>query len=638
MAITVERMVAVLEARMDQFDKSVAKSRAQAVGDFQAITTAGDKMEASIARLGVSGKKGFDNMSKSMNSIQGQTGNLAAQFNDIGVQLAGGQSPFLIALQQGTQITQVLGQAGARGAVSALGGAFMSMLNPVSLATIAAITLGGTMIQYFSSLISEGEKSEETLEKQAALIKSVSEKWGEAYPAIKAYNDQIQRAREQADLLAAIDIVKQDQLKDVPALLEQMSIEMADFVSQLQLAGEEDEQIINLQNAINSAAEKMREGKDASGELNAAMDILKGGIENTANPAVQSMIELLGTLAAVSQTTAQAVASVVNSAAKVQEQLQNTIQGATFRDKDGKTRLTSEFTPVSTPGSPENRPLVELEGLPGSDKRPVGSKADPFRSAADSLAERTKALEAQRAAQASINPLVNDYGYALEKAKAKQDLLAAAEKAGKEITPQLAAEIDKVSEAYARTSVELAKLSEAHKEAREAIQFQKDILNGALSDMRSALEDGKLTWEDLGNVALNVLNKIADKLQSMMVDQLFSSGLGGLFGGILGGGFQANTTLGGFLGAGAASGAKVMSSAPKLPAAASMAKSSNVHVTVGVSADNNGNLKPFVEKVANGAAGKAYAASTEQFNTWRKAGLNDDVGKMMRSPRIKGRG
>ena len=61
---------------------------------------------------------------RKINSMQGATGNLAAQMNDIGVQLAGGQSPFLIALQQGSQINQVLGGAGAKGAVSALAGAF----------------------------------------------------------------------------------------------------------------------------------------------------------------------------------------------------------------------------------------------------------------------------------------------------------------------------------------------------------------------------------------------------------------------------------------------------------------------------------------------------------------------------------
>ena len=109
--------------------------------------------------------------------LRGQTGNLAAQFQDIGVQLAGGQSPFLIALQQGGQISQVLGPAGARGAVAALAGAFAALVSPVSLATIGIIAAGGAAIQYFSTL-GDGEKSAEELQKQADRIGQVGKAVG----------------------------------------------------------------------------------------------------------------------------------------------------------------------------------------------------------------------------------------------------------------------------------------------------------------------------------------------------------------------------------------------------------------------------------------------------------------------------
>ena len=127
MAITVERMVAVLEARLDKFEKGVEKARKQAGGDFNAITTAGTNMEKSLSGLAANsnrafgnGGKGADKFQKSVQGARVETSNLAAQLNDIGVQLAGGQNPFLIAIQQGSQSNQVLGQAGARGAVAAL--------------------------------------------------------------------------------------------------------------------------------------------------------------------------------------------------------------------------------------------------------------------------------------------------------------------------------------------------------------------------------------------------------------------------------------------------------------------------------------------------------------------------------------
>ena len=89
---------------------------------------------------------------KAGTSIKGagaHTANLAAQFNDIGVQLAAGQSPLILAVQQGTQINQVLAQMGQRGgALKALGAAFTSIVSPVSLLTIGLIAGGAALAQW----------------------------------------------------------------------------------------------------------------------------------------------------------------------------------------------------------------------------------------------------------------------------------------------------------------------------------------------------------------------------------------------------------------------------------------------------------------------------------------------------------
>ncbi|MFV0303557.1 MAG: phage tail length tape measure family protein, partial [Paracoccus sp. (in: a-proteobacteria)] len=77
---------------------------------------------------------------RDMRSAAGANANLVSQFNDIGVMLAAGQNPLQLALQQGTQISQVLTQMGGGvGALRALGSAFVGMLNPISLATIGVI-------------------------------------------------------------------------------------------------------------------------------------------------------------------------------------------------------------------------------------------------------------------------------------------------------------------------------------------------------------------------------------------------------------------------------------------------------------------------------------------------------------------
>ncbi|GGO50297.1 Lambda phage tail tape-measure protein (Tape_meas_lam_C) [Roseovarius pacificus] len=82
------------------------------------------------------------------------TANMAAQFNDIGVMLAAGQSPLLLAVQQGTQVSQVLNMMGNRASILAtLKSGFLSMVSPVSLVTVGVIALGAAIIQHIGSAI-----------------------------------------------------------------------------------------------------------------------------------------------------------------------------------------------------------------------------------------------------------------------------------------------------------------------------------------------------------------------------------------------------------------------------------------------------------------------------------------------------
>lgn len=66
-------------------------------------------VDNSVANAFTKAPKKIDDVAKSLGAAKFQTANLAAQFQDIAVQLQGGQSPFTVALQQGTQISQVLG-------------------------------------------------------------------------------------------------------------------------------------------------------------------------------------------------------------------------------------------------------------------------------------------------------------------------------------------------------------------------------------------------------------------------------------------------------------------------------------------------------------------------------------------------
>lgn len=108
-----------------------------------------------------------------MRSATAHTANLGAQFNDIGVMLASGQSPLMLAVQQGTQINQVLGQVGTTGRdrLRALGAAFMSVVSPVNLATIGIIAGGAALLQWGIRALSAGSSAED-LQKQLESLSS----------------------------------------------------------------------------------------------------------------------------------------------------------------------------------------------------------------------------------------------------------------------------------------------------------------------------------------------------------------------------------------------------------------------------------------------------------------------------------
>ncbi len=199
---------------------------------------------------------------------------------------------------------------------------------------------------------------------------------------------------------------------------------------------------------------------------------------------------------------------------------------------------------VKAPVSIED-PGLKVDGKGDSKKR---RRQDDYASETQQIIAHTAALVAETEAQRQLNPLINDYGYAVEKARATRELLTAAEEAGKTVTPALRTEIENLAEQYAVATVEAAQLAEAQGKMLDDMEFRKGVMGDALTDLRSALADGKLEFKELGDIALSVLDKIIDKIQNELLDALFKMNGGGggtgilgsivgaIFGGVRGGG------------------------------------------------------------------------------------------------------
>ncbi len=114
----------VITAEANQAIQEFNRLRTEATGSLQQIAAAGNQ----INRTGVSAAQTAQALRQ-----------VPAQFTDIVVSLQAGQSPLTVALQQGGQLRDMFGSAGA--AARGLGGYVLGLINPYTVATAAAVGL-----------------------------------------------------------------------------------------------------------------------------------------------------------------------------------------------------------------------------------------------------------------------------------------------------------------------------------------------------------------------------------------------------------------------------------------------------------------------------------------------------------------
>lgn len=181
-----------------------------------AVTAAGnlDKMTAASKRAETGSKRVISTSSalgRSMAANSSQVANLGAQFNDIGVQLAAGQNPFQLAIQQGTQVNQVLAQlGGGTNSLRALGAGFASIISPMSLATIGIIAGGAALVGVAREAFGASEEAKAFAES----MKAVEENTRDAKLELEAFQlglantDQVLIQREINSLLVQREAVQ----------------------------------------------------------------------------------------------------------------------------------------------------------------------------------------------------------------------------------------------------------------------------------------------------------------------------------------------------------------------------------------------------------------------------------------------
>ncbi|CDZ60320.1 Phage tape measure protein [Neorhizobium galegae bv. orientalis] len=230
----------------------------------------------------------------------------------------------------------------------------------------------------------------------------------------------------------------------------------------------------------------------------------------------------------------------------------------------------NRFPPVAAPpGTVNPITLADPKYKPPATSKSGGAGGKGSKGESDyareieQIKERTLALQAETAAQATVNPLLDDYGFASERASAAHDLLTAAQKSGlaagkelKDVTQLLSGNFEGLSPAareqaeamlglangYATASAEAEKLAEKQANIRQAADDFKSTAKSTLSGFISDMRQGKSAAEALEGALDKVIDKLIDVALNSAFDSKSGGGLSSIFSSLFGGGGSAMPT------------------------------------------------------------------------------------------------
>lgn len=165
---------AAMSARqLAQAQRDVAKHFTNTATNAKTMNAAMRQTQTATAALG-----------GSMKTSAAHSTNLLFQFQDIGMMLASGQNPLMLAMQQGTQVAGVFHQMKASGqsAFSGIKAGLMGLVSPTSLLTVGIIAGGAALAQWGISAITAGEDADE-----------LSKRMDEVRENTKSLNDELRR-------------------------------------------------------------------------------------------------------------------------------------------------------------------------------------------------------------------------------------------------------------------------------------------------------------------------------------------------------------------------------------------------------------------------------------------------------------
>lgn len=501
-----------------------------------------DQVVADANQVGTALQASGARAAATMNATAFATGNVAAQLNDIGVMMASGQSPLILAIQQGTQLNQIFSGLSGPQVLGALKTAFLSLINPISLVTIGTIAAGAALFQYVTSLNTDGRESTEVIKEQNDLIRRVAENWGDAVPALKAYVDELDRAAETDELRQATDIAVGQEYAPLLAKLGEFRAGLAAARIDIQAMGGDAQEIDTLQAAFNDLTREVENNSASAADLERFLEVLAN---TTGSQTVPTMIDLAAVLSGV----AGQLAFAARNADQFRRDLAN-LNGERIRANAQEAFNLREF-------------VAEQERLNGLTSEQLDLEREMERVTGDAKSAGVVLSEQQLLDLATQRLTAEERRSAIREAERSGGRAAEDALKERDAVAELIAELEHEQAMIGMSNVEKEvanALRQAGAAATEEERLRIEELVVAIDEQEQAQkaltegweEYGKMgksavkgVWDALrdGKIEANEVADILDRLGQMAWDLAFKT-LGGMFGGgMSGGGF-----LGGLFG------------------------------------------------------------------------------------------
>ena len=450
---------------------------------------AGDSM-AEMTEAFVNEKSLNQHTSKMMSRFN--TSNIAAQFQDIAVTAAMGMNPLTVALQQGTQLASVLNLM--EKPLEGIAQAFKSLINPVSLISIGLTALVVVGLQ----VVDWGKVGVSTMDALAG-----------------AFDFVAQNADKFAVVLAGIALT-------VTALKFNAII-----------------------TGLSSISVKLIEATVNFGKLIAqktGMALLAAATWALENPVLAVSAAILGGVTAwamFSEEGRNALNKTIGYATAAAYSIGGAMEAifkSTYKGKDAWNELKNDMSDlVNKDYVGELEKGVKTLGEKGVEsfnalKQKIIENTDAFK---DAQKESEKLQKSWEKLLATAQQDTKDVEFELKVAgkdtwdetylRTKHELEKQAKQEGIILDRTKLDLIDQEAVKRADVTVKLEDYNDKLEMQQEIIGEIKDVTKGFFHDLKDGLEEGKSGWEAFGNAALNVLNKIQDKMIDLAIDAAFES-------------------------------------------------------------------------------------------------------------------